>query len=141
MKTKTSSEQKLLTLQRRLESVRKQLQANVPDLIMEYEMLNELIQQRRANTNDFGTARTPYKAILLVLTERGTWMTKGEIVERLQSGGYITSDAQRWTTNTLLNHHSSAQVRNLQRIGPEAGWEALIGLPSWPPPENKVVNE
>jgi hypothetical protein len=133
-----STKASLRTLEIRLKEAESQIAALDPELFNEWVQLKRLIAQRRGNpTDEFAAVKTPREAIDLCLTERNSWMSKAEIADRLEVGGYITSSAERWKINSLLNYHSDpTKGDTYQRYGDTEGWEMLIGRKGWAKPKS-----
>lgn len=131
----TLSKSSVATLERKLAKIEQQLRELDADLFEEMQFIRRLIDQKRSgSTNEFSDVKTPRAAIERVLTDAGRWMTKGEIVQRLTEGGFITTEAERWNINTLLNYHTKPGKTYL-RHGDGEGWDMLVGKKDWALPK------
>jgi hypothetical protein len=116
------------SLELRLAAVTSELMEIAPALMKEHVLLTELLATRRsAATNDLATLKKPWKAIQIVLEERGTWMTKQQIADRLTVGGFIETRSEKMSINDTINKR--CESGDLKTRGNAEAWEKEIGLP------------
>ena len=136
----TISKASLSTLRKRADELFDALARVKPTEVAELRLLIQVIHQREHSTGaDFVGVRSPRRAIELVLAERGDFMTKQQILDRLADGGFV-KDAR--TEKWVINDNFNVNVKKGYFItrGNAEGWALEIGLPGFAP-DSKIEIE
>lgn len=97
------SQQSTPRLRKRVELLEKFFAETHPEEWREYLLTKEIVEKRSDPNGPYFRIRTPTPAIRMVLTEAGTALTKQQIFDKLEQGGFpMDSYAKKGLVNDAI---------------------------------------